>query len=75
MEVVLPDHGCEVVFWHSLTRRCHGFKFSEALGVVYTLFKQIELRLADSHLSIETEQALSRIIEGIEAHWLESQVL
>lgn len=75
MEVILPIDLSEEVFWHLLGGRRHCFEFGKALRIVPALFEQVDFRLADSQLAVEAEQALSRIVEGIEAHWLEGQVL
>ena len=67
--------GGEVVASFALHWRCHRLETGEALGIVHALLEEVELRLADAHLSIHFKQALSCIVECVVAHWLELEVL
>ena len=75
MEIVFPNDGGEVVFGDTLAGSCHWLELGEAFRVVDALFKEVEFRFAHSHLAVKSEQALSGIIEGLQAHWLKSEVL
>ena len=75
MEIILLDDGGEVILWHPLSGSGHSLELSKSLWIMYALFEQVELWLTHPHLSIKSEEALSRIVEWLQANWLEGQVL
>ena len=50
-------------------------ELSESLWIMYALLEQVKFWLTHSHLTIESEQALSGVVEWLEAHWLKCEVL
>lgn len=75
MEVVLAENSREVVLRLSLNWSSKCLESCEGLWIMDALFKEIEFRLAHSHLPIHLEHALTSIIKWIEADWLELQIL
>ena len=74
MEVIFPDDGGEVILGHPLPGSCHSLELCEPRWVVHALLEEVKLRLAHSHLAVESEQAFSGVIEGLEADRFEGQV-
>ena len=75
VEIVSSYHGREEILRHLLAGRRHLLELGEADGIMHTLLEQLHLGLADSHLTVHLEEALSRVIESLEAHGLEGQIL
>ena len=70
-KVISPDDAGKEVLRHTLPRRRHVLELGKADRVVIALFKQVQLRLADTHLPVHFEEALTCIIERLKTHWLE----
>ena len=75
VEIVPANDTGKVVLGHALPRCGHVFELGETHRIVNTLFEQVQLRLAHTHLTVHFEQALSSIVEGVEADRLELEVL
>ena len=75
VEIVPANDTGKVVLGHALSRCGHVFELGETHRVVNTLFEQVQLGLAHTHLAIHFEQALPSIVESVEADGLELQVL
>ena len=74
-EVILPDDGGEVVSWLALHGGGEALELLKPHRVVDALLEEVELGLAHSQQAVHLEEALSRIVEGLKADWLEGQVL
>ena len=74
-EVVLAMNSGEVILGLTLHGRSQSLEASKSLWVVHTLFKQVELGLANTHLSVHLEHALTSIIEWVVANRFKLQVL
>ena len=59
----------EVILGLALDWSCHGLEATKCFWIMYTLLEEIELRLADAHLTIHLEEALTSLIERIVADW------
>ena len=75
VEIVSSYDGREVVLRHVLAGRGHVSELGEAHRIVHALLEQLHLGLAHSHLTVHLEEALSAVIESLEADWLEREVL
>ena len=75
VEIVSSYDGREEILRHILARRCHVPELGEAHRIVHALFEQLHLGLAHSHLTVHLEEALSAVIESLEADGLKGQVL
>ena len=75
VEIISSNDGGEIVLWDPLSGSCHGLELSESLGIVDAFFEKVKFWLAHSHLPIESEEALSGIVEWLEADGLEGEVL
>lgn len=74
-EVILFYYCREVVFGFSLHWCCERGELGVAGRVVNTLFKQLQFRLAYSKLTIHLEEALSSIVERVQANRLKLKIL
>lgn len=74
-EVVLSDNGAEIVFRFTLNGSREALELLEAYGIMNTFFEKVKFRLADAQQSVHLEKALSRVVEGFQAHWLKCKVL
>ena len=73
-EVVFASDHREVVFGLALHWRRHCLEPCEGPWVVNALLEQVQFRLANTHLAVHFEEALTRVVEGIVADGLELQV-
>ena len=69
-EVVLALDGGEVISSLALNGSGHCLEPGERSRVMHALFEEMELGLADAHLIVHFEHALTSIVKGIVANGL-----
>ena len=70
-EVIFAMNSSEVILCFTLGWRSHCLESGKSARIVNALFKEVQLRLTDTHLTIHLEHALSSIIERIVTDGLE----